>query len=256
MTDVRRGVRQRLGPVVAIQRHQKTIGVLVVVDDDQVLVNNRRGAVAVLADERAQALAPDRHPVMTQSHDAIVGRRGPNDVNVPLVDRRAAGGKTVLPVHRMRFGGEFLLPNDLAVGRTQADQQPLAPGVGGAGHENPVSPKHGRTVPLAGQRDFPVVVGRVPGRRNRVGLALAAAVGPAKSGPLLGARRACGAAEQQQPQDGSAPCQPAGADGPERRTPRRHLLVHAAHDGVLRFEPARGGKHGRRVPARPRGPSA
>src|SRR5262249_12425166 len=111
---------------VLVQRHQVSHRVLVAVDDDRVLVENRGAAEAVAREEIARRSLPDEVAL-----EVIAG-----DLNLRLFEERhpdmfAVGGgrgagETVELVLRLRLGGnDDALPEDLARAPVQAQQHAL-----------------------------------------------------------------------------------------------------------------------------------
>ena len=88
----------------------------------------------------------------------------------------------------MRHAGVILLPHDLAVDRAQAEHMPHGSLPIGAQQKDLVLPNHRAAVADAGQLGDPVVILLGPAAGNRLGFALAGAIGAAEASPFLPCR--------------------------------------------------------------------
>ncbi len=159
--------------------------VLVVTKNDFVLVNDGRGAAAVLADERAKVALPNRFAVVIQGCEPVMLRFVPNHVNSLGVHGRRRSGITIVLMPWKRREWKIAPPDEFPGLRTQAEHGKAAGLVAGARKENAVPPEDGRGMSGGRQLDLPIDVRVTDFCGDAFVITDARAVWPAEAGPFL-----------------------------------------------------------------------
>ena len=159
--------------------------VLVVCQDHQILVQDRRNAAAArFHHERSEVTPPHLAAVQIQGEQDDLFGRCPRDDDALGVHGRRGRGVAVVPVLLVGSRRVFTLPQHTSVRRVEAQDDPFRRLRITAGHEDPLAPNHRRRMADAGQLDLPVVVPFGPFRGHGRSFADAAAVGAAETGPF------------------------------------------------------------------------
>src|SRR5262249_24465585 len=172
------------GPV---QGDEVALGVLVAVEDDGVLVEDRRTAKAVTRQHLAGRGAPHFLAVEVVAHDDHVGLLQEGDPDMLAVGGGRGAGVAVEAVLLFEGSAEdCLLPEDLAVVAVEAGEDAGQLILDAPGHEDSITPDDGRGVAVTGQPGLPADVVGVAELRRDAGLfrgAVAAWAAPA--GPVF-----------------------------------------------------------------------
>ena len=178
-----------LGAGGLVERDDVGQGILVAVEDDEPLVQQQGATEAVHGVQLAGRLAPQllAVDVVTDDPHALGGPFEDAHPHALAVRRGRAGGvgvQVVLPFQRR--AKDRPLPEHLAVGAVEAQQEALLLPLVAGGHEDAVAPHHGRGVPLPADGHLPQdVLRRAPAEGHTRLAAGAVSPRPAPRGPFL-----------------------------------------------------------------------
>src|SRR5262249_13379584 len=120
-----------------------------------------------------------------EGDDKIILAAAPADVNVALVGGRRRTGETVIGVLAGFVTGKLTLPELLAAGGFQTDEDALAALFLAAADKKPLTPDDRRGMADAGQLHLPVDALLAPARCETLDIANAAAVRATEARPVL-----------------------------------------------------------------------
>lgn len=201
---------------LAIERDEIGVAIVVAVEDHQVFKKHRAGVEAVRADEVADVGFPlfvsvqivggdDDFAGSDEAIGADIRRDDPvtlgaheRDVNLSAVCGRSAGGTAVESVNRFRWRlHNVSLPDRLAAGPVEAEQDAFVLFGKAASEENLVAPNDRRRVAFTGNGDSPGNVFRAaPPGRDAFFRAGSITVWPAPTLPIFGLGQPCHKKEQ------------------------------------------------------------
>ena len=168
-----------------VERGHERIRALILIEDDAVLVEQRRAGRPVVVVHAADSRVPDLLAGHVDRHQPAAAERGVDALTVGGHRRRRIAVLVVRPVGGPGGHGRFPLP--LSVAAAIRQNRRLAAVVGGRGEEDPIAPDHWRRVPAARNRHLPDdVLRRRPRVRVRVPLDQPLARGTAPSRPVAG----------------------------------------------------------------------
>ena len=159
--------------------------VLKIGENNFVIAQNRRGAATVLADERAEVTLPNLFAPVVQSGEEVMIGLVPDDIDAVGIDGWRGRSKAVVLMFLEWLKVKIPFPKDFAVLCVNAKHGYAAGPACCASHKKTLTPKHGRGMATAGQRDLPMHIRIADFDRQIRCMPYAGAVWPSEAGPFL-----------------------------------------------------------------------